>query len=714
MVNRISNYLFEMKKLFLFFIIQLVVFGFFSNKKCFGSNLDSLKRVILSMPDDTAKVDKLTDLSYKTYKNNTDSALSIVQKAILIAENIDYTEGYASALSQLGVVYKYQSEYDSALFYYNKSLAIFDSLGLDYERAVNLNRLGNVYKRYGSFDQSIDCFLKALEIFESLNDTLRTGFVLNNLGVLYYDLGNYDESLRYYHLNLELRKKAGITAGLHTAYMNIGNVYNALAFLRSNPEYYHKAIEYFLQAMYYLDNESNKYDRFLILHNIAVNSEQLGKFDDAKKYALQAIELGKEIGVKETMVYSIQCLGNTYIKEGDYAKGIKYLNESYALAKEIKDIRKQHRLSKNLFEVYERLGNSEQALQYLKDYVYYEDSVFSLNRKAQIVELEKKFEAKQKEQQIALLKKDKDLQEMELAKKEIESRQNKLQRAVLIFAIIIAIGLSGYFWVENKKRKKVNELLSLQNKKINKQRTEIATQNSELQESNKTKDKLFQIIAHDLRSPLISIDSISQLIPMWIDEQDYDSLKKLSKTLELSVNNLLTLIDNLLNWALSQQGKFPYKPDMANVKELISDALDLYKSVAALKNIKLVNQVKNDILVFADKNMIHTVLRNLLNNAIKFTPEGGKVYVGASVKTDMVELWIKDTGIGINKKYKEKVFEISNGNGNGTKGETGKGLGLFFCKEFVKINNGEIFIDSEVNKGTTITFTLPLYNPSNN
>lgn len=703
-----------MKKFYWIFIIQLLIFGFFTNKNSYGSNLDSLKNVILKLPDDTNKVDRLTDLSYKTYKNSTDSALSIAQEAIRIADNINYTKGYASALSQLGVVYKYQSEYDSALFYYNKSLTIFDSLGLDYEIATNLNRLGNIYKRYGSFDQSIDCFLKALDIFERINDTLRTTFVLNNLGVLYNDLRIFDESLKYFQLNLDLRNNAGMTDYIHTVYMNIGNVYYELAYEKSKPEYYQKAIEYFLQAMHHLNDESNKYDRFLILHNLATNSEQLGKFDDAKKYALQAIELGKEVGVKETMVYSIQCLGNTYIKDGDYVKGIKYLNESYELAKEIKDIRKQHRLSRNLFEVYERLGHSEKALQYLKDYVYYEDSVFSLNRKAQIVELEKKYEAKQKEQEIELLRKDKELQEMELAKKEIESRQNKLQRAVLIFAIIIAIGLSLFYWTENKKRKRVNELLSLQNKKINKQRTEIAKQNNELQETNKTKDKLFQIIAHDLRSPLISIDSISQLIPMWIEEQDYDSLKKLSKTLELSVNNLLTLIDNLLNWALSQQGKFPYKPDMANVKELISETLELYKSVAALKDIKLINKVKDDILIFADKNMIHTVLRNLLNNAIKFTPEGGKVFVGSSVKTNMVELWVKDTGIGINKKYKEKVFDISNGNGNGTKGETGKGLGLFFCKEFVKINNGEIYIDSEVNKGTTITFTLPLYNPSNN
>ncbi|HKL07794.1 MAG TPA: HAMP domain-containing sensor histidine kinase, partial [Bacteroidales bacterium] len=361
---------------------------------------------------------------------------------------------------------------------------------------------------------------------------------------------------------------------------------------------------------------------------------------------------------------------------------------------------------------YDTLGNAEKALQYLKDYVYYEDSVFSLNRKAQIVELEKKYEAKQREQEITLLKKDKDLQEAQLAKNEIENKQARFQRTVLIIAIIIAICLIFYLWNESKKRKKFNQLLSSQNKKIGSQRVEIAKQNSELIEANKTKDKLFQIIAHDLRSPLISIDSIAQLIPIWIEEKDYDSLKKLSNTLELSVTNLLTLIDNLLNWALSQQGKIPYNPAMVNVKELVDEAVKLYNSSAELKNIELIDETKEDILIYADKNMIHTVIRNLLNNAIKFTPESGKVYLGAAVKNKKAQLWVKDTGIGIKDEHKEKVFEIAHGNGDGTKGETGKGLGLFFCKEFVEMNHGEIFMDSKVNNGTTITFTLPLYNTS--
>ncbi|MCD4834368.1 MAG: HAMP domain-containing histidine kinase, partial [Bacteroidales bacterium] len=232
--------------------------------------------------------------------------------------------------------------------------------------------------------------------------------------------------------------------------------------------------------------------------------------------------------------------------------------------------------------------------------------------------------------------------------------------------------------------------------------------------SNKTKDRLFQIIAHDLRSPLVSIESITQLIPYWVKEQDYESLKKLSKTLELSVNNVLSLIDNLLNWALNQQGKFPYKPENLRLKENILETIEVYRPIAEIKNIDLKFTSSKDVMVFADRNMLFTVMRNLLNNAVKFTPEKGEIIVGIDSNQQFAKVWVTDSGIGISKEKRKMVFELANGHEKGTNGETGKGLGLFFCKEFITMNNGDIFIESAKGGGTTITFTLPLFNMTEN
>jgi len=160
---------------------------------------------------------------------------------------------------------------------------------------------------------------------------------------------------------------------------------------------------------------------------------------------------------------------------------------------------------------------------------------------------------------------------------------------------------------------------------------------------------------------------------------------------------------------LSQQGKFPFQPEKFSLNENILETIEIYNQIAKLKNIKLEFKSDEDITVFADRNMLFTVMRNLINNAVKFTPEKGKITVGIEKDMRWAKIWVKDTGIGIAKEKQELVFEMANGSSAGTSGETGKGLGLFFCKEFVKMNNGDIYIESKAGKGTVISFTVPLF-----
>ena len=696
-----------MKQFFSFILFQILLSGAINYSYCSNNSLDSLKKVILLAPDDTVKVLQLKDLSFKYLKIQLDTSFILNKSAIKLSKDLNFTFGYASALNQMGLVYKYMAEYDSALFYYKKSLLLFDSLNINYEIASVLNRMGNVYKRSGQFDQSLECFMNSIKIYQDLNDSIHISYVLNNLGILYYDMGEYDKSLEYQFLNLEIKNKLELNDKISVVLMNIGNIYN-------RERIFDKAIEYYKQALEYLENSDYKYDRLLLLHNIGVLYEDNYKFQEAMEYYNRAVILEKEINDKEMLVFSLQGVGNVLIKMGNFNEGIKYLENSYALANQIGDIRKEHKLSKNLYEEYENHGDYKKGFAYLKKYVAIEDSIFNLEGKKQIAELEQKYEAEKREQQIAFLEKEQAIQKLELSKKEIKSKQKSFQRNVLILVSILAISLLVYYLNENKKRKRFNSLLIKQNKKIIEQRTEIAQRNDELIESNKTKDNLFQIIAHDLRSPLVSMDSIAQLIPYWVEEQDYKSLKKLSKTLELSVNNVLSLIDNLLNWALNQQGKFPYKPENLRLKENIIEAIEVYRPIAEIKNIDLKFTFSKDVMVFADKNMLFTVMRNLLNNAIKFTPEKGNIIVGIDNNQQFAKVWVKDSGIGIPKEKRKMVFELANGHGKEIEGETGNGLGLFFCKEFVTMNNGDIFIESEKGKGTTITFTLPLFNMAEN
>jgi len=685
----------------------LFLFMLFALNNIFAVSIDSSRVEVRKLPDDSIKVEKLSEIAYKYLRFQVDTAYNLAKDALSLSNKLNYTSGIANASKQLGLVFKYKTEYDSALYYYNKALKIYIDLKQEKELAILFNRMANVYKRNGHFEKSLESFQKALSISLSNKDTSLISAIYNNIGVLYQDMRLYDKALEYHLLNLSIKEQHGTTEYIATVLMNIGLIY-------SDKKQNEEALEYYRRSLDYLENSDYKYDLYKLVHNMGLVYENMGRYKEALEYYNKAITLEKELKDKEMLVYSTQGVGNVLIKTGNIKEGIKYLEKAFQLAEETGDLRKIYQLSANLYSSYEKIGDYKNGFQYLKKSVAIENSMYNQEKKTEILKLEQKYEAEKREQQIAFLEKEKEIQKLDLDKKNIEAKQKSMQRNVLLLVSLLTLAFLIYFLRDNKKRKKINQLLSKQNKKIIEQRTEIVKQNDALLESNKTKDKLFQIIAHDLRSPLVSIDSIMQLIPYWVEEQDYESLQKISGTLEISVKNVLALIDNLLNWALSQQGKFPYAPENISLKPALTEAIEVYQPIAEIKNIDLKFRCNKNVMVFADRNMLFTIIRNLLNNAVKFTPEKGEIEVGIDSKSRFAKIWVKDSGVGIAAEKKDLVFELASANGKGTKGETGKGLGLFFCKEFVTINNGDIFIESDVKKGTKITFTLPLYNLSDN
>lgn len=220
---------------------------------------------------------------------------------------------------------------------------------------------------------------------------------------------------------------------------------------------------------------------------------------------------------------------------------------------------------------------------------------------------------------------------------------------------------------------------------------------------------MFQIISHDLRSPLTSLDSFARLIPMWLEENDIKSLKEVSHSVEDSVGRILALVDNLLSWATNQEGEIPYNPESITLRSAAQESIELYKPMAKSKKISLSNHIPLEYEAHADKHILSTVFRNLVNNAIKYTPDGGEVHVGIQPNTDSEDLtvYVKDTGVGISKEKQEELFALTRTRSRGTRGEEGNGLGLFFCKEFIELNKGTISIESEEGTGTCVYFTIP-------
>lgn len=225
---------------------------------------------------------------------------------------------------------------------------------------------------------------------------------------------------------------------------------------------------------------------------------------------------------------------------------------------------------------------------------------------------------------------------------------------------------------------------------------------------NATKDKFFSIIAHDLRSPFQSLLSSTELLASEIETLTQEEIKLFYKGVNDNLNNLFGLLENLLNWSLMQRGMLEYEPINLNICDAVNRVIDILMQSAAKKNIYLQNNIKADVFVYADDDMIRSVVQNLIMNAIKFTPVDGKIIISAIEKKGFIEISVQDNGIGIAAEKISKIFYFcSLFSTHGTAGEKGTGLGLPLCKEFIDRNNGKFWVESELGKGSKFTFALP-------
>ena len=231
----------------------------------------------------------------------------------------------------------------------------------------------------------------------------------------------------------------------------------------------------------------------------------------------------------------------------------------------------------------------------------------------------------------------------------------------------------------------------------------------ELSVLNTSKDKFFSIISHDLRTPFNSLLGLSEFLTQSYDEMSSEEIRESITNINQASQNAYNLIVNLFEWSRLQSGRFEIEKVAINLNATIDELLNLYKPNAEAKKITLMHNISQDITVSADKYMLETILRNLLNNAIKFTKQDGTVSVSAVPKNKLAEIAVTDNGVGISQENQKKIFRIDTQfKTDGTAHETGSGLGLILCSEFVKVNGGTISVNSEEGKGAKFVFTLPL------
>lgn len=242
-------------------------------------------------------------------------------------------------------------------------------------------------------------------------------------------------------------------------------------------------------------------------------------------------------------------------------------------------------------------------------------------------------------------------------------------------------------------------------------RNKILESENKLKDLNATKDKFFSIISHDLKNPFNTIIGFSGILLNKADSLEREKITEFSKLIHEAAGSSYEMMLNLFQWAKSQRGKLEAKLEKLDINDVINKNIKLYASESVKKEIKVIYEPGKGLLLNSDINMLETIIRNLLSNALKFTEHKGEINITAKKNQDFIQIEIVDNGVGIKEENKSKIFNIESGRSTyGTDQERGSGLGLILCKEFVEMLGGKIWFESEEGKGSTFIFTVPVKN----
>lgn len=584
----------------------------------------------------------------------------------------------AELLSLLGNAYRYQGQYKEALAKQEEAMGLIDSVrhpGI-YAR-LNLN-IASVHSDMGNFGPAFKYFSRSIEAAEATGDSVLQATALNNLGVLYNDHQQSEDAKYYLRRALAIDKKINNKVGMLRATLNL-----AISFHKLNN--YDKAISLYNQALDLHRDVRPNIPPFRILYNLGQLHKEQGHYDKAIDYYQQSLNYSKQQGIAQGLIYNYGGLGDVAEQQGRYPEAATYYSKALDIARKIGEYDLEKNALQSLYSLKKSVGAYQEALSFHEAYVELSDSLQEVFRQEQIDKTKVQL-GLQKQQDINHL-----LQEKQRQQETLIATQYWLIVAGIVIIVIILISLY-LLYKSNAEKQRIN--------------AELEAQRSQLQELNKVKDKMLAIIAHDLRSPMASMQGMLYLIRE--EDLSADEISGMAAKLEVSLNQNISMMDNLLAWAREQMVGLEVDIERIQAREVVEEVFDNLCLQAQDKGITLHNNIAEDVVVWADENLLKLILRNLISNSIKFSKQGDEISVqGRRGSSGKILFEVCDTGIGIPEDKQQAIFSMEGESRLGTEDEQGSGLGLRLCKEFIEKQDGEISVQSTEGEGTTFTFCLP-------
>ena len=574
-----------------------------------------------------------------------DSVVALYQKSLQIRQELKEIRGTISSMHNIGLAHASFGDYEAALEQYLEVLRLSEKNDLQDHKGHVLLSIAELYTKQNKYIEAAKYYTQAKEIFEQIGNKRGQGIILQELGDMAQRKGDKVAALQYYQQSLALRMAIKDHKGISYSYSSLGKYYQQQDSFSKAVEYYTKAIhtKETIHEITELPQDYNGIGQcFLVLHD----------YKNALQFTHKGLYVAKKNGTKLQIRDCLQLVSQIY-------KTTKYYDSS---------------------------------LYYFEQFKLYADSLNNQDIERKTAQLQAQYEFEKKEE---LLKRE----------HEVEKRMYFWLNLLIVCVLIGALIFSIYIYKSRIQLQKSYNNLAKANDTIQIQATALAQQTQELVTANQTKDKIFAIIGHDLKSPIASLLGLLNLLAS--HDVSQEEFIEMAHHIEKNLSQVNFTLNNLLEWAKSQLKGIQTVPQTLQLQDLVVENMNLLAEIARNKDITITPNVAANSFVWADREQINLILRNLLSNAIKFSEKGGTISINAEEKEQKYyEITIRDDGVGMSAERLARLFDVPTTT-YGTKGEKGTGLGLTLCKDFVQKNGGEIWVTSEPHKGSTFYFTLP-------
>lgn len=646
--------------------------------------IDSLSQVIDTTTSDKQKVNAWVLIAAEYRQIDPDLTSSNARKGIELAEAINYPQGKADGLYQIGFSHVRVGRYSEALNYFEQIEALSEAVNYMKGLSDAYNGYGLVYDDISNYTLALEYHLKSLEITEQLRDKKGMSRAYSNIGILYEDQKEYDKALEMYFKALEINESLHQKLTIAITNFNIGSIYHVKQDFATALRHYRKTLDivYEIDDIYGMGMVNNS------MGDIYFSKEM---YDEAMDSYRESVSFFERCNAMSDQTSPLLGIGSTYFQRND----LKSARNSYLSALEISQnigyVSGVEQSAEKLVELEKMAGNYKEALNYLDLANEMEDSIINTEQTKALAMLGAQYEF-QKEKDSIQYANDRERLEFEKKLERRKGLQNATFTTLVLLVILLFVVLFFY-----RKLQMLNAV--------------IKTKNNSLEIANGAKNRLLSIISHDMRGPMTVVLGVNDLMKRHQTKSNdgpdeaLDELIEMQKAASVKAYHLM---ESLFTWALKEQEKIPYHPEIVNVRECFIENLTILKPQARQKNISLQMGLEDDIESFVDKNMFLTILRNLVSNAIKFTHEGGMISLSAEEEEEVVRIGVKDNGVGIAEGKLKALFGVDLSKiTHGTNGEKGTGLGLNLVYDFVKMNRGDISVESTPGKGTTFRLAFP-------